>query len=58
MVSEHILYHILIKTKGDTLGTVIPEFRRPRQEEFKLEASPGYIVRPCLKKRMKRDRIE
>jgi hypothetical protein len=30
---------------------VTPAPRRLRQEDYKLEACPGYIVRPCLKTR-------
>jgi hypothetical protein len=36
----------------------IPTFGRLRQEDHKLEASLGYIVRSCLKKKGKHDHLK
>jgi hypothetical protein len=30
--------------------TIIPNFRRKKQEDYKFEASLDYIVKPCLRK--------
>ena len=38
------------KVKSDT---IIPAFKKLRQEDGKLEASLGCITRPCLKKKIK-----
>jgi hypothetical protein len=37
---------------------VIPALRKLRQEDYKFEASLGYIVKPCLKKKKKLKRVE
>jgi hypothetical protein len=34
--------------------SVIPAFRRLRQEELEFEVTLGYIVRPCLKEKKKK----
>jgi hypothetical protein len=42
--------------KGDNLRVymvIIPAFSRLRQQGCRFEASVGYIVRPCLKKKKK-----
>jgi hypothetical protein len=36
---------------------IIPALRRLRQEDLEFETSLGYIVRPCYKKKKKRNRI-
>jgi hypothetical protein len=38
---------------GSWLVPVIPALRRMRREDDEFQASLGYIVRPCLKKKKK-----